>query len=370
MGFLRLWLAAVVVLGHCPVGLLGHPLHGALAVSAFYVISGFYIQLIISERYSGHSGWHWDFWASRLLRLFPAYWLALAATAAYIAATGHYPIHPVRFHADVFQDGDWIAKAYYILANLFIVGQDLSRWVTYDNGILVLTHARPDDWKRAFSSFMLVGQAWSIAVELSFYLIAPWLLMKRTPVVILVMVASIALRVALLAAGFDQQDWWNAFFPSEIATFCAGALACRFYRARLKFGTGHALGPLAAVTAILVFSYIYDRIASGWTYAGFVVFIACVTPFLFRSSRTSGVDRFAGDLSYPVYVIHFLVIGLLGDAGVGNFTIGIAAVLLSMAVSAAIVIWIERPISEFRHAQFVRGDATEVTEDRRTVAAT
>lgn len=353
MGILRLWLAIIVVLTHCPSGLLGKPLNGALAVSAFYVISGFYIQLIVTERYSGHAGWQWDFWASRLLRLFPAYWLVLGATAIYIAVTGHYLTHPVRFHADVFQDGTWFAKAYYVLTNIFIVGQDVARWVTFDHGTLALIDTRPDDWKRAFSSFMLVGQAWSIAVELSFYLVAPWLLKRSSVTLIAIAAASTALRLALLAKGLDGQDWWNAFFPVEIGTFCIGALACRFYWARLHNDEVSPIPPWLAGAIILVVSMVYYLIDTGWSYAIFVVFIACVTPILFRYTRNSRLDRFIGDLSYPVYIAHFLVIGLLGDVGVSDYAIGAAAVTASIALAIPLALWIDRPLSAYRHRRFV-----------------
>ena len=70
MGVLRLWLAIAVVLEHTSPwkGILAQPLNGNLAVSAFYVISGFYIQLLISDKYAGQPNWIRNFYASRALR--------------------------------------------------------------------------------------------------------------------------------------------------------------------------------------------------------------------------------------------------------------------------------------------------------------
>src|SRR5260370_1566559 len=75
MGIFRLWLASVVLLSHAPYGVAGQPLFGATAVSSFFVVSGFYMQLLLSERFG--VGAAVDFYASRLLRIFPLYWLAL-----------------------------------------------------------------------------------------------------------------------------------------------------------------------------------------------------------------------------------------------------------------------------------------------------
>ena len=44
MGFLRFFLAYVVLLAHCPEGLLPKIFHSSLAVQCFFTISGFYMQ--------------------------------------------------------------------------------------------------------------------------------------------------------------------------------------------------------------------------------------------------------------------------------------------------------------------------------------
>jgi hypothetical protein len=46
-----------------------------LAVEAFFVISGFYMALVLTERYDGHVG---SFYRARALRIFPMYWALLA----------------------------------------------------------------------------------------------------------------------------------------------------------------------------------------------------------------------------------------------------------------------------------------------------
>lgn len=77
MGTLRLLLALAVVLFHSgPFVFTGSDwVGGIVAVEGFFVVSGFYMALVLHQRYGGRLR---DFYANRLLRLFPLYWAALA----------------------------------------------------------------------------------------------------------------------------------------------------------------------------------------------------------------------------------------------------------------------------------------------------
>jgi len=74
-------------------------------------------------------------------------------------------------------------------------------------------------------------------------------------------------------------------------------------------------------------------------------------PFLFRASRRSALDRFCGDLSYPIYAVHLTVIALVEQfrwqnvASTTVLTIGITA-----SLALVLVVFLERPIDRFRHS--------------------
>src|ERR1041384_4879061 len=86
MGFYRLILAISVIVAH------SGPVFGLTfvdpqtAVQAFFVVSGFYMSLILNEKYVGHRGAYWLFFSNRLLRLLPLYWLTLLLTMVTNAA--------------------------------------------------------------------------------------------------------------------------------------------------------------------------------------------------------------------------------------------------------------------------------------------
>ena len=77
MGLLRFFLALIVFINHfATAGKIDTFISGALAVRIFYLISGFYIQLVILK-YDDHKHWKRNFYLSRSLRLFPTYFLML-----------------------------------------------------------------------------------------------------------------------------------------------------------------------------------------------------------------------------------------------------------------------------------------------------
>src|ERR1051326_1268967 len=80
-GALRFLLAYLVVLSHLVGrGYLAH--FGFYAVRGFFVLSGFVITAALNEVYGFDAG---RFWANRLLRLLPPYYLVCLVTLAVLA---------------------------------------------------------------------------------------------------------------------------------------------------------------------------------------------------------------------------------------------------------------------------------------------
>jgi peptidoglycan/LPS O-acetylase OafA/YrhL len=80
MGCFRLFLALSVLASHYWFWRINFWMGAYIAVTAFYVISGFYMSLVLDTKYTGRRGLL-TFYSNRALRLFPVYWIVLLLTA-------------------------------------------------------------------------------------------------------------------------------------------------------------------------------------------------------------------------------------------------------------------------------------------------
>ncbi|WZB73776.1 acyltransferase family protein [Achromobacter insuavis] len=215
---LRTLLALSVVLDHLGGGTTDWLVGGRLAVQLFYVISGFLISYVLTatDHYRGAPG---RFYANRALRLYPVY-LAVAALTLLAYLGGGAAFWRVY-------DGLPLAATLFLaLSNLLILGQDWLMFFGIDQGALAFTgsFARSDV---PLYQGLLVPQAWTLGVEMSFYLIAPYVLHSPRRLLVL-LAASLALRAVLITSGIGLSDPWTyRFFPTELALFLAGTCRTR-----------------------------------------------------------------------------------------------------------------------------------------------
>lgn len=156
-----------------------------------------------------------------------------------------------------------------------------------------------------------------------------------------------------------------SFFPFEISLFVLGMLGHRLY-ARGDFqrlaDRVSVQGPLSYIVAaavllgcmyahmrgILALSpVITHQAASLLSYLPWVLFL----PVVFSIFRESRIDRFLGELSYPVYLIHYLVLVLLGQVLAGSGLEAFSAkftAIVSVGVSIVLYLWVIRPIDRYR----------------------
>lgn len=365
MGLLRFWLAGAVALWHIGPGFIQPWLYPSLAVSAFYVVSGFYMQLLVTERHGAGRGWVAGFYASRVLRLFPIYFVFLAASIACLAWSPIFS-YEKSLATLVLTKGTFGTIAYYFLSNIFIFGQEVGRFGVFDqtSGSIFFV-SNPLDYApdiRA-SSMPVMGQSWTIALELWFYLLVPVVLVRRTAAVAGLVGLALLLRIGIHIAGIVDQSWWNSFFPTELGVFLAGSLACRIYLslyAAQRVTLRHRC--LAGAVYGLVFLYsIYYLAFQRWSvwipYAAFVVIVVLILPILFHVTRRSRFDRIVGDLSYPIYLSHLVVGAVYKGLGISAYYEGTVTLATCVMLGLLLVRYVDRPIAKLRHRlSFSRND--------------
>jgi len=192
MGVLRVILALSVLLSHVGGILISSGgrialyfgTGGEVAVQCFYILSGFYMALILDGKYGRTAEGTLLFYTNRLFRLMPLYLLFLCVSfcLSYLATVSYsFPKQPATdliLHHDRLGIG---ALAYVALSNLFVFGHDLVIFflgIDPADGSLFFTTRLPETPRLAIELFF-IPQSWTLSLEFSFYLLAPFLVGRR-----------------------------------------------------------------------------------------------------------------------------------------------------------------------------------------------
>lgn len=342
MGMVRVALALAVVLSHLPLASYKF-LSGGLSVQAFFIISGFYMALVLEGKYKDVG----LFYSNRLLRLFPTYFVMVALTIVAVYA----------FNASATMSPDIIDRILQNplsaivlgIENIIMVGQEMLFWFSIDESGALVWDPRgplPDDTTVVGWQGLFVPQAWSLSMELMFYAIAPFLARAGWKWIAAICVASIALRLSgAFMEGVDYLLWQGRLFPTALFLFLLGMLAQKAlpFANKLPKAVGW-------ITALAVLAFIVAFPLLGWTdvrmrWAVYAVF-AATTPFIFAAFKDNKIDRWIGDLSYPIYMTQLFVIGFVLTY---NPPFGMwIGILGTVAMSAAVLILIDHPLDRWR----------------------
>lgn len=315
MGTLRFLLAITVIIAHSTVLFGLHMVGGPTAVQTFYIISGFYMALILESKYVGPGSYRL-FISNRSLRIFPMYWviLFLVCLSSLIIWMSTNDAFVFSAYARFWHSLGFIPLILLALTNLGIIGQDIMMFLKFSPDFHWLVPTR-SFWTSdpKIYEFLLIPQAWTVSVELLFYLIAPFITRISTRMLGLLAVASLLLRAVLYANGLSFDPWTYRFFPTEILFFIAGILAFRYQRKISAWPMKNWY--VTSSTGVVLFCTIFfDRLPNIFSLrqiAYFGLILMCM-PFLFRFTNRWKFDRWLGELSYPIYIGHFLILSLLG----------------------------------------------------------
>jgi peptidoglycan/LPS O-acetylase OafA/YrhL len=345
VGVIRVLLAGAVVFWHAP-GWVGHdpyrsivsPLPGYYAVQAFFVISGFYMELL-RERYARAP--IWVFYSNRYSRLVVLYWIVLGATGLLIALRPGASFPPAAFLA-AFKAGSAGEWALVVFSNLTMFGQDLL-------SVLFSLNANA----------LLIPQGWSLALELWFYLLVPILWRTSDRILWTIVVGSLAMRL-IVVSSLPFFPWQQRFLPVEIMFFALGMLS--FRRAteiRKIVGSGRLC--LLIMSALIVFGGWLRPIGFPWPGPGMVwpssILIGSVfffsLPAMFVLTSRSRLDRLIGEFSYPIYLLHITIWYFFEPRWF---------LVACIAAAAPLVFLVEHPLERWRNKRL-----HAMTSERRAV---
>ena len=308
--------------------------HGANGVQLFFVVSAFTLFLTGKSRFEKEQFAIKNFFIRRFFRIAPMFYLGIIY---YLFQNGTGPRY-------------WLGDATHISAfNIF------------SNFLFI--HGFNPYWINS-----VVPGGWSIAVEMTFYLILPFLLYRLKSLkdgiwfLNFTLLLSIILNIVFRKYPFIQFNrLWGEYlffyFPSQLPVFAVGIIM--YF---LLYGKNQLNKNLAASLLFLVCIF-FTRLVTGldailpfhiFLSIGFLLLGISLSQFKFKLI-VNPVIQFIGKISFSMYLIHFAVIFYLQKFGLSNFSNHLTLnyyVQLLLILSATVLIssitykWIEIPFQK------------------------
>jgi peptidoglycan/LPS O-acetylase OafA/YrhL len=356
LGTIRFLLAFIVVTNHVLWDEIpGLIMPGQVAVQVFFIISGFYMAFILKNKYARCPVSL--FFTNRLLRLFPSYFFVLFISFISLQVFGEW-IFVSRHEFNQTITSNFTVALSILWVNVTTLGQELGFLLGFDPSIHSFFWANSEtlDTYRAFR-FILIPPAWSISMEICFYFLAPFLFKRHIRWIVCFFLVSIIIRFYVLSCGEEYESLVRRFLPAELWLFLCGLFSYKIFSAtkmRMKrtFLTGIGSCTML-VSAFALYNYMNAQ------YAIFV--LACVAtltiPHIFAWSNTSKIDRLIGNLSYPIYLVHMMIIQYL-DQYLIEYSLWMPFVATFVA-AISLYYGIEMPIDRWRQRRLIKTVKTE-----------
>lgn len=391
MGILRLYLAICVIAAHSKSVFPWECHGGREAVQIFFVVSGFYMQFILS---TGKYDSVRDFYLSRTLRIYIPYMIVLVLVVSASVGTGVVFGHWLTLTATIHHNENGAAGTIIAsLTNLSLFFQDWVMFIKHDAGEALMFTSGFGYSEHPLWHYLWIPQAWSVGVELTFYSVAPYLVRRiSNRQLVWLIVVSLAARLFCYAQlGLAHDPWTYRFFPFEIVQFSYGIAGCRLLQKfprgfgrlteaseRLARHLGRVYFPLLVAGLVfclwlqlrachLLCSASGKLIQGGGELAylmslsGWIVII----PVLFAITGRMKTDRFIGELSYPIYLLHYTIILICGGGlrvmGLDRSQLGVTAAGVCIVAAILLQTWVLQPVEAWRQHVFTK--AAKLTVD-------
>ena len=337
MGVLRITLALIVMITH----LVHFSPSGTYAVFGFYIISGYLMTLIMHESYGYTFEGRSRYLINRILRLYPQYWCSLLFTILLIDFIGFSGV--LRFNSIIF------------------IPYSYETWAS--NISMVFLKSSPTYVPR------LIPQAWTLTIEMFFYLLICIGISKTFNRTQLWFAASVIYTIAALSLELNR---YNGLMASSLP-FSIGALIYYLPKSKLP-----AI-PLFILMVVNCYLWtLYPKAIFGF-YINILICAFLVSSLTRGTFVSESLDKRLGDLSYPVYLLHFSVGMLVSELVFGQplhehsfrgFINLVISLFFIYGLSSLFIKYVDQPIQTIRtrikHANKRRIDRspTETTDIR------
>jgi peptidoglycan/LPS O-acetylase OafA/YrhL len=274
-GLVRFILASIVIFFH----ITGFIYIGTMAVYCFFILSGYWISFMYDAKYSKLSASVQKFYISRVLRILPVYYLFSAISVIML-----YIYNPVFF-----------ARINQLSAS--------DKWFFLGSNLLLLGYNQ--------LATKIIVPAWSLDIELQFYVIFPLLILilntRVNRLVAIVFFGCVALLIQLSTLGMIFQNSLLVYlFYFLIGIALHKDIIFFTKKTQIVFNTLFIVVLLSHYFFRSLHELVRDNTGSYQDYFNKVMALLLV-PLLTQSVRIKSdkADRVLGDMSYVLYLSHW-----------------------------------------------------------------
>ena len=312
MGSARFFLALMVVIFHAGFGGYG----GVYALYGFYLISGYVIYKSINQNYINKENWVFKFYLKRFLRLLPPF--IIASMIMYFALLS---ICNFSLFDQCQSLPDNLTK--YITSKSFNLND-------FFQGIFPDTVIKKNP-PQVVSFFGFISPFWSVSLEIFFYFLIPIIfLFNNKKIIITVLFINLFIYLFYSFWLVEKNDigrWMDIVYRNFLPTllfFNLGAVIYETKKVKLNYLISDFLlkfyrlffliGLIGVMLLSLNFHYSNYFVLQHNFYLFFVVFLTIAVIYIdkYNNYSSNKLDFILGELSYPIYLNHMVVITVWG----------------------------------------------------------
>lgn len=267
--------------------------NGAYGVQLFYVVSALTLFLSTYQRSHREKNPTRNFFIRRIFRIVPLFYLAIIVYTLVFGTGPNY----------------WAPEGL--------------KWWHYALTLLFLNGWHPE----AINAIVPLG--WSIAIEMTFYPLIPFLYrkIKDAAGALILIIASLILQIILVAiykpflvqhvTGYIVQAYFYLWFFAQLPVFGLGILAYQILRGQparnRNLGGALIVLSLFLVVAFLQSSTYKDFIPPYFLYG--ITFVVLTLGLYFNPLKllVNSVTQWIGKISYSLYLVHFIFLPYLRE---------------------------------------------------------
>lgn len=339
-GVFRFGLALNVMAFH----ILKVPNIGPFAVYSFFILSGFLMTTIMHESYGFNLRGLRKYSLNRFLRLYPTHWALLIITTIIIFITGDEYAHSIN-------------GAFRLPGNYF----------EYITNITLIFPA----WNPIDVSLRLSPSSWALTIEIFYYCLIGIGLSKNKKITLI----WFCLSIVYLCFYMVLNKTYGAGYGNFLAASLPFSIGGMIYHYKLEIFTickkitvkyGHV------VTLLFILNLVMCATSHKWAPEEYwkvnvvgmyfnLLLSSILIVFLFYGGKkyfSKKIDKFYGDLSYPLYLFHWsaacicswLLIGEpIKEITANNVIVFFVALLFTIFISILVNFSVNTPIEKMRH---------------------